>query len=290
MSSWSEPQIPLVSTDWLLEHIHSPDVHIIDASWHMPNAGRNAKQEYEDCHIEGAVFFDIDEISELNTSLPHMVPSPEKFASRARNLGLGDGIKIVIYDSVGIFSAPRVWWMFRLMGHEDVVILDGGLKKWLAEGKPIEDMKPFKRDRHYSIRMRHDLIKDFNQVLSASQNAKPQILDARSPTRFSGEEAEPRQGLNSGHIPNSINVHYAKLINEDGTLKSKSELEKIFKDNNVDISKPIITSCGSGITACILALALSVVGNNNVAVYDGSWAEWGSRDDAPIESVNFEAI
>jgi thiosulfate/3-mercaptopyruvate sulfurtransferase len=288
MSAWSTPELPIVSTDWLFEHLNSPDVHVIDASWHMPNSGRNARAEYNDCHIEGAVFFDIDEISDSNTTLPHMMPSPEKFASRVRSLGLGDGIKIVVYDSNGIFSAPRVWWMFRHMGHDDVVVLDGGLKKWLAEGKPCEDMPPIKRDRHYSIRVRHDLIKDFNQTLAISQNGNAQIIDARSPTRFSGEEMEPRAGLNSGHIPNSINLHYAKLLNEDGTFKNIAELEKIFVQNGVDIKAPLVASCGSGITACILALGAYLIGNQNVAIYDGSWAQWGSRDDAPIESIAFE--
>lgn len=290
MSSWSTPDTPIVSTDWLFSHLNSPDVHIIDASWHMPNSGRNAKSEYNECHIPNAIFFDIDEICELTNPLPHMAPSSEKFASRARTLGIGDGVKIVVYDANGIFSAPRVWWLLRLMGHEDVVILDGGLKKWLAENKPIEDMPPIRRERHFSVRYRNDLIKDFNQVLNACENQKAQILDARSPSRFSGEEAEPRAGLNSGHIPSSINVHYSVLINENGTLKSKEELKKIFDSKNIDIKSPIILSCGSGITACVIGLALAHLGNYQAAVYDGSWAEWGSRDDAPIESINLETL
>lgn len=290
MSSWSTPQSPIVSTDWLFEHLNSPDVHIVDASWYMPNSGINPKTEYEKCHIPNAVFFDIDEICETNTSLPHMAPSPEKFSSRARSLGMGDGIRIVIYDQQGIFSAPRVWWMFRLMGHEDVVILDGGLKKWLSENKPVEDMLPIRRERHFSVKYRNDLIKDFTQVLNACENKKAYIFDARSANRFLGREQEPRAGLNSGHIPNSINFHYASFINENGTLKSKKEIENIFNAHNLDLKKPIILSCGTGITACIIGLALARIGHYHAAVYDGSWTEWGSRDDAPIESEDFETI
>ncbi|WP_240008225.1 3-mercaptopyruvate sulfurtransferase [Pseudaquidulcibacter saccharophilus] len=282
MVAVSDGNCPLVSTEWLAEHIDSPDIHVIDASWFMPNSGRNAKQEYEFCHIKGAVFFDIDEIADLTSPYPHMVPSPEKFASRVRKLGLGDGVKIIIYDSHGIFSAPRVWWMFRLMGHDDVAVLDGGLKKWLAEGRPTDDAIVSHWERHFTIRIRNDLIRDFSQVLAICEDQGTQVVDARSPARFSGTEPEPRPNLNSGHIPNSINWHYAQLINSDGTMVSNDEIKAQIAALGIDLNKPIIASCGTGVTACILALALDKIGKDKVAVYDGSWAEWGARDDAPI--------
>lgn len=283
MSSWSKPQSPLVSTQWLAENLYSPDICIIDASWFLNEPERNARDEYENCHIPNAVFFDIDEISDSASQYPHMLPSPEKFASRVKRLGLGDGMHFVIYDSVGIFSAPRVWWMFRAMGHEDVVVLDGGLKKWIEEGRPTDDMLPMSRERHYTVRVRNDLIKGFYQVLNASQNKTAQIIDARSAARFNGQEEEPRPCVSKGHIPNSKNLPWGTLVNQDGTMISDDEIRAKFENIGTDLKAPIITSCGSGVSACILALALAKIGKDQVAVYDGSWAEWGSRDDAPIE-------
>ncbi len=223
----------LVSTDWLAEYASAPDVRIVDASWHMPAANRNPRKEYEAEHIPGAVFFDIDEIADLGNPLPHMVPSPEKFASRMRKLGLGDGNRIVVYDSNGVLSATRAWWMLRFFGHQDVAVLE-------------------------------------------------QVFDARSAGRFEGTEAEPREGLASGHIPGSKNLPHGGLFNPDGTLLEADALKAAFETAGMDFKKPVITTCGSGISACVLAFGLHLLGHQRVAVYDGSWTEWGSDKNLPV--------
>jgi thiosulfate/3-mercaptopyruvate sulfurtransferase len=273
----------LVSTEWLAAHLNDPDLRILDASWHMPDTGRNGRAEYEAEHIPGARFFDIDEISDQRSALPHMVAPPEKFVSRLRAMGVGDGHQVVVYDANGIFSAARVWWNFRLMGKVDVAVLDGGLPKWKAEGRPLEDMPPVVRDRHITVQRQAHLVKDVSQVASASKLGDWQIVDARSPERFRGEVDEPRPGLRAGHIPNSLNVHYATLKNADGTLKNNDGLKTAFEAAGVDLSKPVITTCGSGVTACILGLALERLGHRQYAVYDGSWSEWGMYPDLKVE-------
>jgi thiosulfate/3-mercaptopyruvate sulfurtransferase len=272
----------LVSTDWLAQHIKDPDLRIIDASWHMPATERDAKAEYDRAHIPGARFFDIDEISDHRSDLPHMAPPVEKFISRMRAMGIGDGHQVVVYDSTGLFSAARVWWTFRLMGKMDVAVLDGGLPKWQAEGREIEDMPPMVRDRHITVQRQSGLVKDVTQVASASKLAETEIIDARSAARFKGEAAEPRPGLRSGHIPNSKNVPYGDLLNTNGTMKAAPALKSAFEAAGVDLSKPAITTCGSGVTAAILSLGLERIGHHNHALYDGSWSEWGMFDDLPI--------
>ena len=272
----------LVSTDWLAAHLKDPDLRILDASWHMPGSGRDARAEYEAAHIPGARFFDIDEIADLRSDLPHMVPPVEKFIARMRAMGVGDGHQVVVYDSAGIFSAPRVWWLFRLMGKTDVAVLDGGLPKWQAEGRPVEDMPPVLRERHITVQRQAHLIKDVTQVAAASKLGDHEIVDARSPGRFRGEEPEPREGLRAGHIPGSKNVHFRELLNEDGTMKPPEELRAAFEAAGVDLSKPVITTCGSGVTAAILSLALQRIGHERHAVYDGSWSEWGMYDDLKV--------
>tara|TARA_R110002073_G_scaffold22414_6_gene77426 strand:+ start:15655 stop:16506 length:852 start_codon:yes stop_codon:yes gene_type:complete len=273
----------LVSTDWLAAHLNDPDLRILDASWHMPGSGRNAQAEYQATHIPGARFFDIDDISDQRSALPHMAPPPEKFISRMRAMGVGDGHQVVVYDSSGIFSAPRVWWTFKLMGKADVAVLDGGLAKWIAEERETEDLPPMVRDRHITVQRQAGLVKDVSQVASASKLGDWQIVDARAPERFRGEADEPRPGLRAGHIPGSSNVFFRQLLNADNTLKSPDELRAAFEAAGVDLTRPVITSCGSGVTAAVLSLALEILGHRKHALYDGSWSEWGMYPDLKVE-------
>jgi thiosulfate/3-mercaptopyruvate sulfurtransferase len=272
----------LVSTEWLATHLNSPDVRIVDASWYLPAMKRDPKAEYAAGHIPGAVFFDIDEISDDTSPYPHMLPSSIKFTSRVQKLGLGDGNRIVIYDAYPMISAPRVWWMFRHFGHKDVAVLDGGLNKWKAEGRPLEDLPPMPRQRHFSARTNTTLVRDTEGVKDAL-TGKAQVIDVRAANRFSGEAPEPRPGLRSGHMPGAINLPWEGLIDpQRGTMLPAEQLKAKIEAAGIDINRPIVTSCGSGISACILALGLHLVGARDVSVYDGSWAEWGSRPDTPV--------
>jgi thiosulfate/3-mercaptopyruvate sulfurtransferase len=273
----------LVSTEWLAAHLASPDITILDASWHLPTAGRDAKKEFLAGHIPGARFFDIDELSDTASPLPHMLPAPEKFASRMRKMGVGDGKRVIAYDSAGLFSAARCWWMFKVMGHDDVAVLDGGLRKWQAEGHALEDgPPPPAQERHFTARFRATMVKDMADVAAALSSGTAQIADARSGTRFRGEEIEPRPGVRPGHMPGAKNVHYASLLNADGTLKSLDEIKAAFATAGIDLTRPVITSCGSGVTAAILTLALTLIGARDHALYDGSWTQWGGNPDAPV--------
>jgi thiosulfate/3-mercaptopyruvate sulfurtransferase len=275
----------LVSTAWLAERLTAPDVRIVDASWYLPQLKRDAKAEYRAAHIPGAVFFDIDEIADTANPLPHMLPSPEKFTSRMRKLGLGDGSRIVVYDGSGVnSSAPRAWWMFRVFGHRDVAVLDGGFRKWQAEGRPIEDLPPVPRERHFTARFDRTLVRDIDQMQANLAAGREQVVDARARGRFLGSEPEPRPGLRGGHIPGSRNLPFQELVDADGTMLNAATLRKRVAEAGIDMSRPVVASCGSGVTACVLALSLHLLGHREVAVYDGSWAEWGSRTDTPIET------
>ncbi len=272
----------LVSTAWLAAHLKDPDLRILDASWYLPDMRRDARAEYEAGHIPGARFFDIDENSDHRSELPHMAPAPEKFISRMRAMGVGDGHQVVVYDGAGLFSAARVWWLFRLMGKTDVAVLDGGFPKWQAEGRPVEDMPPVVRDRHMTVQRQSHMVRDVTQIAAAAKLGDHVILDARSAPRFRGEEREPRAGLRAGHIPGSLNLPYRDLLNANGTMKSVDELRKIFAGKGVDLSKPVITTCGSGVTAAIVSLALELIGHDRHSLYDGSWAEWGMYRDLKV--------
>jgi thiosulfate/3-mercaptopyruvate sulfurtransferase len=272
----------LVSTEWLARHLKDPDLRVLDASWYLPDMGRNGRAEYDAGHIPGARYFDIDDVSDQRSELPHMAPPVEKFMSRMRALGVGDGHQVVVYDGAGLFSAARVWWLFRLMGKDDIAVLDGGLPKWQAEGRPMEDMPPVLRDRHMTVRRQAHLVRDVTQVSAASKLRDHEIIDARSPARFRGEAPEPRAGLRAGHIPGSRNVFYRDLLNEDGTMKDPQSLRAVFETAGVDLTKPAITSCGSGVTAAILSLALTRIGKTDHSLYDGSWTEWGQFPTLPV--------
>lgn len=271
----------LVSTAWLAAHLD--EVRVLDASWYLPAQNRDARAEYAAGHIPGARFFDIDEIADLTSPLPHMAAPVEKFTSRVRALGIGDGQQVVVYDGAGLFSAARVWWNFRLMGLRRVAVLDGGMPKWRAEGRAVTEALPDRRVPHLTPQIQPQLVKSAAQVLEASQTGTAVIMDARASARFKGDAPEPRAGLRSGHIPASLSVPFGTVLNPDGTMKDAPALRAVFEAAGVDLSRPAITTCGSGVTAAVLSLALERLGHRDHALYDGSWSDWGGREDLPIE-------
>lgn len=274
----------IVSTEWLAEHLEAPDVVVVDASWYLEITQRNGYQDYLREHIPGAVFFDLDEIADVKSPFPHTMPRPEVFASKMRKMGIGDGQKIVIYDGDGMMSAARVWWTFRLMGVDDVVILDGGLAKWEEEHRPIDDEPVRRPERHFTARFDHGGLRDITDVQKALGDARIQVVDTRPSGRFNGTEPEPRDGIPSGHMAGAISLPSTDLLVDGHRMKDADGIRQTLADAGVDPSKPIITTCGSGVTASILNLALEVIGHHNHALFDGSWAEWASSD-MPIEDL-----
>jgi len=273
----------LVSTEWLASHLGDATVRIVDATYHLPTAKRDPRAEYNAGHIPGATFFDVDGISDPNNSLPHMIPKPADFAAAVSALGIGNDHHVVCYDSYGLMSAARAWWMFRLYGHDRVSVLDGGLAKWKREGRPVDDKPVVAAKASFSPRFRPPLVRKKPDMRMNIASKSAQVLDARSAGRFRGADPEPRAGLRGGHIPGSCNLPYNQLVNPaDQTVLPAAELRTKFKEAGIEPAKPVITSCGSGVTACVLALGLHLIGAENVAVYDGSWSEWGLPGDTPV--------
>ncbi len=276
----------LVSTEWLADHLGDPQIAVIDASWHLPAAERNGGEEYEAAHIPGSVFFDVDSIADTGSGLPHTIPSPEFFAGQVGALGIDNSKRVIAYDSNGGFmAAMRAWWMFRLYGHDRVAVLDGGLPKWLAEDRPMTDAATEIAAADFEARFRAGMVRTLDQIMANIEDAEAQVVDVRAPGRFDGTEPEPRPGMRSGHIPGSVNLPFAAFLDKDRhfVMRSADEIGAVIGGTG-GTQNPIVASCGSGVTACVAALALHLIGRDDVAVYDGSWSEWGGRDDTPVET------
>jgi thiosulfate/3-mercaptopyruvate sulfurtransferase len=275
----------LVGTEWLAAHLADPHVRVVDSSFKLPGITPTAREDYDRGHIPGTVFFDIDGIAEPGTSLPHMIPSPELFARKMEGLGIGDDDRVIVYDSAGLSSAGRAWWMLRLFGHRNVALLDGGLPQWKADGRPLETAVPNPPLRRFTARFDPALVRDKHALLGNLATRREQVVDARAAGRFAGVAEETRPGLRRGHIPGSRNLPYDRVTDpQTHRLRDAEALSELFRDAGVALDRPIVTSCGSGVTACALAFALHLIGHPGAAVYDGSWSEWGLPGDTPVET------
>jgi thiosulfate/3-mercaptopyruvate sulfurtransferase len=273
----------LVETDWLAERLNAPGMVVLDASLGTGADGLPAFEAYKQAHIPGALFFDIDDLSDTANPNPNMLPAPEKFAARMRKMGIGDGMKVIVYDSKGIYSAPRAWWMFRVMGHEHVAVLNGGLPKWQTENRPLESGLPAPRsERHFTVRKNSGLVRDLGDMEAAVASGQSQIADARSAARFEGREAEPRPVPRLGHMPGAVNIPFGSLLNGNSTFKPAEDIKALFEKAGINPGQPVIATCGTGITACTLALGAAITGHEHMPVYDGSWYEWSHAGAAPV--------
>lgn len=273
----------LVSTEWLAAHLADPGVRVIDATWYLPHLNRDARAEYAQAHVPGAVYFDIDAIADRASSLPHMLPSAAEFGRHVGALGIGNGDRVVAYGGRNMIASARAWWMFRAFGHDRVSVLDGGLAKWRAEGRPVEAGATSPKPCEFSARFRPELVRGLDQVRDNVTGRGEQALDARSSGRFTGAEPEVRPGVRSGHIPGSLNLPYDRLFDAAGVLAGPDALRRAFDGAGLDLAKPVFTTCGSGVSAAVLSFGLYAIGRADVPVYDGSWTEWGGRADTPIE-------
>lgn len=279
------PLPTVVSTEWLAAHLGEPDLRVVDATWYLPHLKRDARAEHTERHIPGAVYFDIDAISDHDSQLPHMLPDPETFARAAGALGIGSEDRVVAYGGRGMIASARAWWMFRVFGHEQVAVLDGGLAKWRAEGRPLEAGAPTPAARRFTAAFRKELVADLDRVRATLETQREQVIDARSHGRFVGTEPEPRPGLRAGHIPGSVSLPYDRLFRrEDDTLLAPDGLRAAFGRAGLDLERPVVATCGSGVSAAVLTLGLYLLGHADTAVYDGSWSEWGGSLETPVET------